>query len=231
MVRRVVIVDGKKQYWKEGDLHSTKGVVKEEDLESKNRMETHSKSPIIAYDASFVDKMAKMKRGPQMLLPKDLAYVLFYADLTKDSLVVDAGAGCGSIALSLARYAKKVVSYDLREDHLKIVKKNMEIFSIYNVELKNKDVYEGIEETEVDVLTLDLPEPWRVPIDSLKNGARVIVYLPTIVQVQNFCEKTNLYVDKVVELLEREWHVLGKKVRPKSQMQGHTAFMIIARKI
>jgi tRNA (adenine57-N1/adenine58-N1)-methyltransferase catalytic subunit len=231
MIKRVAIVDGKKIYWDEGDLHTSKGILKEIDLKSKNHLTTHSFKPVIAYNANYIDKINKIKRGPQTLLPKDMAYILFHAGVDKETVVVDAGAGCGMVAICLARYAKKVVSYEVREDHIKICKKNMERLGVSNIELKNRDVYDGIEEENVDVLTLDLPEPWRVPVDKLKNGARIIVYLPSITQVQEFCSETRLYVDKVIELLEREWYVFGKKVRPMSQMQGHTAFLIIARKI
>ena len=107
----------------------------------------------------------------------------------------------------------------------------MDFLGIDNVELKEGDVYENIDEKDVDALTLDLPEPWRVNTSCVKNGGTIIVYLPTIHQVMEFCERSQDHVEKVVELLEREWHVLGRKVRPKSQMQGHTGFIIIVRKI
>ena len=232
MVKKVLLRGDKKLYWKGGDLHSSDGVIKAEDLESgKNEVLSHSGKAFKVYNANFLDKLKKIKRGPAIFIEKDLAYFLLHSSVDKDSLVVDAGAGCGVLAATLARYAKKVVSYDRREDHLKIAKKNVEYLGLDNVELKLGDVTEGIEEKDVDVLTLDLPEPWRVSLDCMKNGGTVLVYLPTIVQVQEFCEKTEAYVDKVVELMEREWHVQGQRVRPKSQMIAHTAFLIVCRKV
>ena len=38
-------------------------------------------------------------------------------------------------------------------------------------------------------------------------------------------------VEKVSELLEREWHVENLRVRPKSQMIAHTAFLVFLRNI
>ena len=32
-------------------------------------------------------------------------------------------------------------------------------------------------------------------------------------------------------LIEREWFFQGRKVRPKSEMLGHTAFLVVGRKI
>tara|TARA_Y100000310_G_scaffold345242_1_gene463048 strand:+ start:412 stop:1110 length:699 start_codon:yes stop_codon:yes gene_type:complete len=232
MVRKVLLRDGKKIYWKDGDLHSSDGVVKAADLESdKNEVLSHSGKKFKVYNANFVDQLKKIKRGPATFVMKDLGYFLVHSSVDKNSLVVDAGSGCGVVAATLARYAKKVVSYDRREDHLKIAKKNIEYLGLDNVEFKLGDVTENIEEKDVDVLTLDLPEPWRVSLDCMKNGGSVLVYLPTIVQVQEFCQKTDAYVDKVVELIEREWHVEGKRVRPKSQMIAHTAFLIVCRKV
>ncbi len=230
MIRKVLVREGKKFYWKEGDLHTDSGVVKAEDVKN-GKVVSHTGKEFVVYNANFLDQLKKCKRGPQTLLPKDLAYVLHYSAVDDDSLVVDAGSGCGFIAATLARYAKKVVSYDNRKGHLELARKNLEFLGIDNVELKEGDVYDRIDEENVDVLTLDLPEPWRVDTSCVKNGGTIIVYLPTIPQVMQFCEQCNDHVEKVVELLEREWTVEGKRVRPKSQMQGHTAFLIVVRKV
>jgi tRNA (adenine57-N1/adenine58-N1)-methyltransferase catalytic subunit len=232
MYKKILERQGKRLYWKEGDIHSSAGVIKEEDIISaSNHVFTHAKKKFLMFDAKFIDQVKKIKRGPQTLVLKDLGYILIHSGVTKDSLVVDAGSGCGLLASVMARHAKKVVSYDLKEEHLKIARKNVKFFGLENVEFKQKDVYEGIEETEVDVVTLDLPEPWRVDTSCVKSGGVVIAYLPTITQVQDFCSQTTLLVEKVVELIEREWYVHGKKVRPMSQMLGHTAFLIVARKV
>jgi tRNA (adenine57-N1/adenine58-N1)-methyltransferase catalytic subunit len=232
MIKKVLVRGDKKLYWKGGDLHSSEGVLKEEDLEKAlGSVTSHTGKTFTIFNANFVDQIKKIKRGPQTLVLKDLGYIFINSGVTKDSFVVDAGTGCGLLASVMGMHAKKVVSYDNRKEHLKIAQKNLDFFNIDNVELKEKDVYEGIDEKDVDILTLDLAEPWRVDTSCVKNGGTIIVYLPTIVQVQEFCEKSNDYVEKVVELIEREWFVQGKKVRPKSQMLGHTAFLIVVRKI
>ncbi len=229
---KVLVHKGKKLYWKKGDCHSKDGLVKEADLEQATNKVTSNKGvQFDVYEANFLDQLKTCKRGPQTLLPKDLAYILHHAALTKDSVVVDAGTGCGFVAATLARYCKRVFTYDNRPEHTRLAQSNMKYLGIKNVTFKQGDVYEKIEETEVDVLNLDLAEPWRVKTDCVKNGGTILVYLPTIPQVMKFCEETTDHVEKVIELLEREWHVEGRKVRPKSQMQGHTAFLIVARKL
>ncbi|MBI4447964.1 tRNA (adenine-N1)-methyltransferase, partial [Candidatus Woesearchaeota archaeon] len=88
----------------------------------------------------------------------------------------------------------------------------------------------------LDLITLDLPEPWRVlkhAEESLKNGCYLITYLPTIVQVQTLVEeakKFSFFHEKTLETMEREWIVDGRKVRPKNLMVAHTAFITFLRK-
>ncbi len=222
----------KKYYWTAGDLHTPDGILKEKDLETtKGKVLSHSGKEFFALDANFLDQIKRINRGPQTLVLKDLGYILMHAGLNKDSIVVDAGAGCGLLAAVLGKYANKVISYDMNKEHLALAEKNLKFLQITNVELKEGNVYEKIDEKEIDVLTLDLPEPWRVNLDGVKNGGTIIIYLPSIAQVTEFCNTTKEHVQKVVEIIEREWHVQGKKVRPKSEMLGHTAFLIIVRKL
>ncbi len=232
MIKKILIRDDDVFAWTQGDLHTQCGVVKEAELATaQGTVLSHTGKAFTVYDANFVDQLLRIHRGPQTLVPKDLAYILFYSGVSKESVVVDAGSGCGAIAALLGRYAKRVVSYDINKDHLKLAQKNLTLLGIDTVELKEGDVYERIDEKGIDVLTLDLAEPWRVDTSCVRNGGTILIYLPTIVQVQEFCSRTKDHVEKVVELLEREWYVEGKKVRPKSQMLGHTAFLIIVRKL
>ena len=104
------------------------------------------------------------------------------------------------------------------------------------VEIKNKDIYNGIDEKNVDLITLDLLEPWRAlshVLSSLKSGGFLVCYLPTITQVMELVKNldNNFYLWKISEVLEREWTVDNLKVRPNNHMLGHTAFLAFARKI
>ena len=64
----------------------------------------------------FPEILKKCKRGPQVILPKDRGVILAYSGVGKNSVVVDAGAGSGWLAISLANVAKKVTSYEWREE-------------------------------------------------------------------------------------------------------------------
>jgi len=230
---KVLVRNFKKFFWKEGDFHTQYGVIKEGDIKkSKGVVKSHSDKEFVVYDANFIDKVSKIRRGPQTLLLKDLAYIVFNSGVDSKSLVVDAGSGCGLLAACLGRVAKKVVSYDTSKENVKLAKRNLKFLGIDNVEVKNGDVYDKIDEKNVDVLTLDLPEPWQVDLSCVKSGGTIVAYLPTTVQVQQFVETVkDGVVEKVVEILEREWYVSGKKVRPMSQMMGHTAFLVFVRRL
>lgn len=217
--------------WEKGDMQTSSGVIKEQDIiNAVNSVKAHSGKEFIVYNANNIDKLRKIKHGPQTLLLKDIGYIIANSGVNKNSIVLDAGSGCGLLAIFMAQTARKVISYDINQENLKIAQHNVNLFNLDNIELKNKDIYEDIEEN-IDILTLDVPEPWRVPLNKLRNGATIIVYLPTITQVIEFYKKENIVIEKTIELLEREWYIEGKKVRPKSDMQGHTAFIIVARKL
>ena len=54
----------------------------------------------------------RLKRGPQVVLPKDIGMIIAYTGVGKESVCVDAGTGSGWLAISLARIAKEVTTYD-----------------------------------------------------------------------------------------------------------------------
>jgi len=237
-IKKVLYKDGRYFYWKKGDLHTNFGMIKEEELKkAKGVIETHKGSKMVALEPSYLDQIKKIKRDPQTLLPKDLAILTFYTGIDKTYKIVDAGVGCGLLSASMARIAKQVTSYERNDKYQKLAEGNLKFLGIKNAKVKNKDIYEGIDEKGLDLITLDLPEPWRVlkhAEKALKQSGYMATYLPTITQVAQVVEEAenhNFIHIKTIEVLEREWHVEGKKVRPKSQMIGHTAFLTFLRKI
>jgi tRNA (adenine57-N1/adenine58-N1)-methyltransferase len=104
--------------------------------------------------------------------------------------------------------------------------------------VRNRDIYEGIEETEVDRMVLDLAEPWRVlphALDALRPGAVLACYSPSIIQVQRTVEalvETRAFAQtETLEVLYRPWHLKGQAVRPVQQMVSHTAFLTFTRRL
>lgn len=234
-IRKVLWKDGKYFYWRKGDLHTNYGMVKEAELEkAKKEVKTNKEVKLTILEPSYVDIIKKIKREPQTLLMKDLAVILFYTGIDNTYKIVDAGTGCGLLAASMGRIAKEVTSYEINKKYMKLAEENLEFLDAKNVKLKHKDIYKGIAEKNLDLITLDLPEPWHVlkhAEKALKQSGWLVAYLPTITQTAQLVNEAKNFIHiKTVEVLEREWHVEGKKVRPKSQMQGHTAFLTFLRR-
>ena len=110
------------------------------------------------------DIVLKMPRGAQVIYPKDLAAMVMLADVHAGVRVLEAGVGSGAMSMALLRAGADVVGYELREDFANHARSSVESALggdvPYRVELR--DVYEGIAETALDRIVLDLPEPWRV---------------------------------------------------------------------
>ncbi len=238
-IKKIILTkEGNKFYIRDmnKDFHTQFGYIKKEDLSRKNA-KTNTGKEVNIIEPSFIDLYRKIKRAPQIIPLKDVALIAAETGINKKSVVVDAGTGSGALAFFLANIAKKVISYEIREDFFKIAKENVEFLGLKNINLKNKDVYNGIDEKNVDLITLDLPEPWKcadIAAKALKAGGFLAVYSPTIPQISDFIEavgKSDKFVFvKAVELLEREWEFEGRKIRPMSRMMGHSGFLCFVRR-
>ena len=70
---------------------------------------------------------------------------------------------------------------------------------------------------------------------ALKAGGFLVSYSPTIPQTADFVNKINsdknfVHV-KTSEVIERNWEIDERKVRPKSQQIGHSGFVSFVRKV
>src|SRR6266581_2654732 len=64
-----------------------------------------------------------LERKAQIITAKDVALLLYYADVKPGGTVVEGGSGSGALTIALARAvgdAGRVISYDVREDFLAV---------------------------------------------------------------------------------------------------------------
>lgn len=239
-IDKILITDsGRKFYVKDAseDYHSQYGVIKAEDMK-KDIVTTNTGKVMACINPSFADAYRKIKRGAQIIPLKDIGLILAETGVNDRSICVDAGTGSGALSIMLALHAKKVYSYDIRDDHIEIAKFNKDFLNIKNLEIKKHDIYESIPVNDIDIVTLDVPEPWlaiKSAESSLKLGGFLVSYSPSIPQVADFVNtlkenKSFVYL-KSVEITEREWEVDGRKVRPKTQGLGHSGFLTFARRV
>ncbi|MEM4633747.1 MAG: methyltransferase domain-containing protein [Candidatus Anstonellaceae archaeon] len=185
----------------------------------------------------FPSLLSKCKRGPQVVLPKDIGIILAYSGVGKNSVVVDAGTGSGWLAIALANVCKKVVSYEWREEFARLAKKNAQKAGVEEwLEIKQKDIFEGIDEKEVDLVTLDLANSEKVvphAYKALKNGGMVFGYVPHIEQAKRFfeaCKQEGFEEIHMLESIVRDYLVREAGVRPENTGLIHTGYIVFGKK-
>lgn len=192
----------------------------------------------------LADFIIRMKRGAQVVYPKDLGPILVYGDIGPGMTVLEAGTGSGALTMGLARAVGptgRVVSVERREDHAAHARKTLERWFgeiPAHVEMRIGDVAEEVAGVKPERIVLDLPEPWH-PLEAAArhqpHGGVLCAYLPTVPQVQTLVETardTGAFAEiEVKEFMVRDWNVEGRSVRPSHSMIGHTGFLIFMRRI
>jgi len=224
-------------------FHTHKGVVKIDDFIGREfgvKVKSSTGVEFIVFKPSIRDYVYKSLRGTQIIYPKDIALIILYGNIQPGSRVVEAGTGVGALTTALASYVRPngmVYSYEIREEFLNVARKNLERAGLLEyVELKNKDITQGIDERDIDAVILDMATPWLVvphAYEVLKGGGFFVSFSPTIDQVMKTVEELRVYGFAYIETIEclvRRIHVEKGRTRPETLMTGHTGYMTFARK-
>ncbi|MEO1170871.1 MAG: hypothetical protein AAFX94_02315 [Myxococcota bacterium] len=208
------------------------------------RIRTHRGGGVAAYRATLEDYVLLMPRAAAVMPPKDIAYVLQWADVFPGAHVVEAGIGSGGLTIGLLEAVGpggKVTSFDLREDHANRALKNIEGWRgnvRERLDFRLQDVGEGMREVgPIDRIVLDLPEPWTVMggVEAcLKHGGIWVSYLPTIRQVDQLVlalmDAKEFTPPDVIEIMLRPWVADRVRLRPELTMVGHSGFLVRTRR-
>ena len=226
------------------EFHTHTGVIAHDEIigaPEGSRLRSTRGSSFLALRPTLADAVLKMPRGAQVIYPKDIGPILMLADILPGARVLEAGIGSGALSMALLRAGAVVTGYERREDFCARARANVERFcgaeALERYRTEVRDVYEGIDETGLDRVVLDLPEPWQVvPHASvaLRPGGILLAYTPSIVQVQRLrrtLDDSPFDLHETVEVLQRGWHVEGDAVRPNHRMVAHTGFLTVSRLI
>jgi tRNA (adenine57-N1/adenine58-N1)-methyltransferase len=226
------------------EFHSDLGLIEKEKIANSvvgDRITTHLDKEFKVIKPNVNDFIDLMDRRCSILIQKDIGTVIAKTGIGNGFNVVDAGTGAGAIALNFGNIvgeAGHVYSYEIREDFAEVAKSNVEKFGLSNIiEVKNKDIKEGIDEEDIDLVFLDLTKPYEIfedVFEKLKLGGHLAVYAPYIDQVETsyrVAKKIGFKDLAIVETLEREMEVRPQGTRPKTRMVGHSGYLLFARKL
>jgi tRNA (adenine57-N1/adenine58-N1)-methyltransferase len=203
---------------------------------------THLGNEFVVLRPSRVDVLEKIRRAPQIMLPKDVAQIVAMTGVGPGSVVVDCGTGSGALAIflgSLVRPSGRVFTYENREEFAAVARKNVEMAGLSDiVTVKVADVIGGgIDERDVDLVTIDMGGPELVVPkvkEALRVGGYVAVFSPCIEPVQRVCEvlrSEGFREISTVECLTREIEVRPGATRPSTRMVAHTGYITVARRV
>ncbi len=244
---QVLLIDTKKRRYllilEPGkEFHSHSGIVGHDAVIGATEGTTFRSSHGMHYTAirpTLADFVFKMPRGAQVIYPKDLGAILLLADIFPGARVLESGVGSGALSMAMLRAGADIVGYELREDFASRARKNVAAFLgdgiLERYVVEHRDCYAGIDETDLDRVVLDLPEPWQVvkhAARALHPGGLLVAYTPQItqaVQLRETLATSDFGMAETIEVLHRSWHIEGQSVRPDHRMVAHTGFLTHAR--
>lgn len=191
------------------------------------------------------DYVLSMGRGAAIIYPKDAFAIVGLAGIRPGDFVVEAGAGSGALTcflLTAVGPGGRVASYEVRPEFADIARRNVtRWFGLEppGWELTVGDV--GLAETptsRADAMILDMLAPWDCVSSAarlIRPGGRLVAYVATTTQLSRLAEtlrEDGRWTEpRATESLVRTWHLEGLAVRPDHRMIGHTAFLLVTRRI
>jgi len=250
---RVQLTDPKRRHYtvtleRGAEYHTHRGGLRHDDLIGKpegSLVVSPSGTPYLALRPRLADYVLSMPRGAQVIYPKDAAQILMWGDVFPGARVMEAGAGSGALTCSLLQAVGptgSVLSYEIRDDHAQHAERNVKGFfgdapPNWTLRVADLHTHDGAAEP-VDRVVLDMLAPWEqldVVAKALIPGGVLVGYVATTTQlsrvVEELREQQCWTEPDAWECLVRPWHVVGLAVRPDHRMQGHTAFLVTARRL
>lgn len=252
---RVQLTDAKRRHFtivlSPGEkFHTHKGEILHDDIigmEEGTVIHSSMAGEYLLFRHLMVDHVLSMPRGAAVIYPKDSAQILIEGDIFPGARVLEAGAGSGALSMALLRaigHEGKLISYEIREDHLEFAESNVDEFfggrpDTWDPRLGDLTQVK-VEDLggPVDRVILDMLEPWEcldVVREVLIPGGVFMTYVATVPQLMKVMEGIRAQQcftePKAWESLVREWKVEGLATRPEHRMNAHTAFLVWARRL
>jgi tRNA (adenine57-N1/adenine58-N1)-methyltransferase len=195
------------------------------------------------YKPSYKEFVLLMKRGPQIIYPKDSAQILIEANIHSSSNILEIGTGSGALTLLLYTMISSLgslTSLDVSKTNQRRAQKTLSRYlttiqheknnnvNYLNTDLENFNFKEL--NIPIDTVITDVPEPWIFfEKNKIINSTHWVSYLPSISQISKIKEMLikNEFEDiEVKEVIVRDWIVEDKILRPSNKLISHTGFII-----
>ncbi|MDK2825160.1 MAG: tRNA (adenine57-N1/adenine58-N1)-methyltransferase catalytic subunit [Methanolobus sp.] len=221
-------------------LHTNFGIIELSSLVDKEPGDivvSHMGQEFTIQRPKMPDFFRHAKRTGAPMMPKDIGMIIAYTGLNKNDVVLDAGTGSGILTMYLGSIAKRVVTYEVNEEFMKVAAKNVQSADLDNVELRCGNIVDEIKniDEKFDVITLDTQNTKDV-IPNVKNvlypGGFIATYSPFFEQTKEIRDALDAEgFDEVMtmEFTEREISFSSRGTRPSTSKVGHTGFITIAR--
>ena len=223
-------------------LQTHRGILVHDDLIGQplgGQVSSHLGHRYYLLTPSWDELLRSIRRNSQIVYPKEIGYILMKMSIRPGSVVIDAGTGSGALAAGLASAVMpngRVISYELREDMHNLARRNLAHLGLdAYVTLKRGDIAEGFDETEVDALFLDVPNPWHYlehAHAALRGSGFFGAILPTtnqVIALLHGLERSPFAFVEVEEILVRGYKTVPARFRPDDRMVAHTGYLIFAR--
>jgi tRNA (adenine57-N1/adenine58-N1)-methyltransferase len=230
-----------------GEFHTHRGILCHDDLIGRPEgivVRSTGGTDYLALRPLLSDFVLSMPRGATVVYPKDAAHIVGYADVFPGARVVEAGAGSGALTCSLLRAVGDdglVSSFERRAEFAEVARRNVETFfggPHPAWKLTVGDLAEALADRDVDRVVLDMLAPWdclSAVAAALAPGGVICCYVATTTQLSRTVEALRDHGGFAepwsMESLVRTWHTEGLAVRPDHRMQGHTGFLLFARRL
>ncbi len=226
------------------EFHTHRGILYHDDLIGKPwgcQVFSHNGSPFFLLQPPLGDVLRELPRSTQIIYPKDLGFILVNMGIGPGQHIVEAGTGSGALTCAFAYIVGaegKITTYEMRPEAQQMAVKNLRQLGLLDrVELKTRNIAEGFDETDVDALFLDLPNPEDYIPEvrkALKSGGFFGCILPTVNQVEKLLFSLRIndfaFVD-VCEIILRYYKPEPRRLRPTDRMVAHTGYLIFGRPI
>jgi tRNA (adenine57-N1/adenine58-N1)-methyltransferase catalytic subunit len=226
------------------DFQTHRGVLKHDEMIGRpwgTQIYSHLGSPFFLLQPSIADLVRDTKRTTQIMYPKEIGFILVNMGIGPGDHVLEAGTGSGALTSALAFAVGPeghVTSYEVRQEMNRLARANLEKLGFADrVTLKVGDIGDGFEETGVDALFLDIPNPYDYMVqvrEGLKPGGFFGSILPTMNQVSKLLmalRQNNFAFLEVCEIMLRYYKAEPERLRPTDRMVAHTGYLIFARPV